>query len=453
MQHALQMRQIYKRFGDVIANNYIDFILHPGEIHALLGGMVTQHFALAQPLTVTENIVLGATTGWHLDLEQAHQIVAAAAAKYGIPVDPRARVENLSVGEQQRVEILKSLYRQVKILVLDEPTTVLVPQEVAQLFTSLRNLRDAGYAVVFISHKLHEVMEITDRVTVLRDGRKVGTTSTADITQAELANMMVGRETFGVSRSLSSRKHDDVALEISNVTVRDKRQLPVLSNISLSVHVGEILGIAGVSGNGQTELGDLLAGTEKAEQGQVKIYDRDFTNCSPQELMKAGVGRIPENCRVNVVEEMSVAQNIIIEKMEAFIRHGVLDRKKMLDYANRLIENYQIKAMATDKIRTLSGGNLQKVVLARVLEQQPAVIIVSQPTRGLDVGATEYVRQKLMEQCESGAAILLISEDLDEILALSDRIAVMYEGQVMGVLAAENADLDQIGLLMSGIKP
>jgi ABC-type uncharacterized transport system ATPase subunit len=490
---AVEMRGISKRFGTLAANDRIDFGLEQGEIHALLGengagkttlmrilyglyhadsgeirvngqrvhiaspkdaiavgiGMVTQHFALVLPLSVAENVVLGFTDSFNLDMKAAQREVAASAQRFGLEVDPATLVRHLSVGQRQRVEILKALHRGAQILILDEPTAVLVPQEVEALFETLERLRREGLSVVFISHKLYEVMAISDRVTVLRDGRVVGTVATADTNQAELARMMVGRETFGVSRKDVSRAGSP-ALRVENLSARDDQGLPALKNVSLSIRAGEILGLAGVSGNGQTELAQALSGVRQATAGRVLVDGKDLTNASPTQIASAGVGRIPEDRHSGIVGELSVADNFVLEHLDEFTRTGTLDRRRVLEHARTLIEEYQIKASPSDRARTLSGGNMQRLILARVLSRRPKVVLAAQPTRGLDVGATEYVRSKLLEQREQGAAVLLISEDLDEILALSDRIAVIYEGEIVGILPAEEADAERLGLMMSG---
>lgn len=493
--HAVAMKGIRKQFGALVANDSIHFTLRRGEIHALLGengagkstlmrilyglyqadageiwvngrlaeiksprdaiqlgiGMVTQHFALVPPLTVTENIVLGYTGSFQLNLEEAHQKVAAASRQYGIEVDPRAKVQSLSVGQRQRVEILKALYRQAQVLILDEPTAVLVPQEVEQLFQSLKHLQANGLSVIFISHKLNEVMAITDHVTVLRAGRVAGSVETGATTPVELARMMVGRETFGVSKMTAPRQGEAV-LCMEKLVALDHQGLPAVKDISLEVRAGEVVGLAGVSGNGQVELAQVLDGTRPCQKGRVVVAGQDVTNTGPARIMAAGLGRIPEDRHESVVAEMTVAQNMALEHLDEFVRNGILDHAHIRRHAETLIAEYQIKATPGDHIRTLSGGNMQKVILARVLERHPKAIIVAQPTRGLDVGATEYIRGKLLEQRQKGAAILLISEDLDEILELSDRIAVMYEGEIMGILPAAEADIDRLGLLMSGVK-
>ncbi len=411
--------------------------------------MVTQHFALVPTLSVAENIVLGYTDGFQVKPRAAQRQVSEAASRFGIELDPAALVRHLSVGERQRVEILKALYRNAQVLILDEPTAVLVPQEVDVLFEALERLRQDGLSVIFISHKLYEVMAVCGRITVLRDGRVVGTVDKATTSQSELARMMVGRETFGVTRK-EDQSHGSALLRIKNVSAVDEKGLPALKGVSLEVRAGEILGVAGVSGNGQTELAHVLSGTLKPTEGQVIMGDRDLTGADPARISSAGVGRIPEDRHQGVVGELSVADNLALEHLGDFITAGTLDRRRIRQHAERLIAEYQIKASPTDRIRTLSGGNMQKVILARALSRDPQVVVASQPTRGLDVGATEYVRTKLLEQRKRGAAVLLLSEDLDEILALSDRIAVIYEGRIVGMLSAEEAEEEKLGLLMSG---
>jgi len=490
----VEMQSITKRFGDLIANDHVNFELRKGEVHALLGengagkttlmrilyglyhpdsgvikvknqpvvihspkdainlgiGMVTQHFALVPPLTVAENVVLGYQNSFVLNQTQIEESVAEAARRFGLEINPKAIVRHLSVGQRQRVEILKALYRNAEILILDEPTAVLIPQEVEALFETLNRLKQEGLSVIFISHKLHEVTQITDRVTVLRDGKVVGTVNTAEVTQKELAAMMVGRETFGVARAESETTTQRPSLEIINLCANDDKHLPILKNVSLTVYEGEILGIAGVGGNGQKELAETICGVRQPTAGKILVEGQDVTGKSPSELTRAGLGRIPEDRHEGMVMHLTVTENLVLEHLDEFTRNGTLDHKAIRQYADDLIQKFQIKAKPNDITRTLSGGNMQKVLLARVLARQPKVIIAPQPTRGLDIGATDYVRQQLLEQRQRGAAILLISEDLDEILALSDRIAVIYEGEIVGTLPASEATPERLGLLMAG---
>ena len=490
---ALVAKGIVHRFGGALALDDVAFEVRAGEIHALLGengagkstlmrilyglyhpdagevwvngqraqiraprdaialgiGMVTQHFALAAPLTVTENVILGEAGGFHLNLAAAHARVGAAAQRFGIDIDPQARIKDLAVGQRQRVEILKALYHNARILILDEPTAVLTPQEAEQLFANLRHLQQDGLSVVFISHKLHEVLSITDRITVLRSGRVVTTLHTAAATRASLAQMMVGRETLSAARTAADAA-GKIVLEMEQVTALDDKGLPAVKAVSLTVRAGEVLGIAGVSGNGQVELAQVLDGARRVTAGQVRVNGCDLANATPAQMMAAGVGRIPEDRHASVVGEMSVAHNMALEHLDEFTRGGLLDHRRLRSHAEGLIAAYQIKAKPEDRIRTLSGGNIQKVILARVLERNPQVIVVAQPTRGLDIGATEYVRHKLIEQRRKGAAILLFSEDLDELMELADRIAVVYEGRIVATLPAAAATPEQLGLLMAG---
>jgi general nucleoside transport system ATP-binding protein len=489
------MRGVVKRFGDTVANDGVDFTLRSGTIHALLGengagkttlmrilyglaapdageievggapaeirspadairagiGMVTQHFSLVAPMTVAENLVLGNEGGFRLDLPAARRRVAEASERVGIAVHPGARVGALSVGERQRVEIVKALSRDCRVLVLDEPTAVLVPQQVEALFAALRRLREQGLAVVFISHKLREVMEISDEVTVLRQGRVAGTVATRETDERELGRLMIGRPMGGVARP-DERTGGDVVLRVDGLSARDSLGLPAVRDVTFEVRAGEILGVAGVSGNGQTELAEVLSGMRPADEGTVGVGGRDVTGALPSQLTAAGVGRIPEDRQASVVRDLSVAYNLVLEDLDAYRRAGVLDERRIRATAEDLIERFQIKARPGDPVGTLSGGNVQKVLLARVLARKPRVLVVSQPTQGLDVGATEYVRSQLLEQRAAGAAVLLISEDLEELLALADRLVVVYEGEIVGRFAASDVDVERLGLLMAGMR-
>lgn len=487
------MRAITKRFGPLVANHQIDFDLRAGEVHALLGengagkttlmrilyglysadqgqvvidgspveihspsdaiqlqiGMVSQHFTLVPALTVAENVVLGYHRHLRLQPREIQASVAAAAEQFGISVRPAARVADLSVGERQRIEILKALYRSARFLILDEPTAVLVPQEIRSLFETLNRLTGQGLGVVFISHKLQEVMEISDRITVLRGGELVGTVDRNETSRADLARMMVGRPTFGVERESDQSKGHTV-LQLENVTLRHSQGWMALKGVTFKVRGGEILGLAGVSGNGQSELASVISGVASPSGGRVLLGGQDISAADPARVAQAGMGRIPEERRTGVIGEMTVTENLCLEHLDDFLQRGILDRNRMREHAEKLIDEYQIKARPGDPIRTLSGGNMQKVILARALARTPQLVLASQPTRGLDVGASEYVRSRLLEERRRGAAVLLISEDLDEILALSDRILVMYEGRINGELAAGEATPERLGLLMSG---
>ena len=498
---AVEMRGIVKRFPGVLANDHVDFDLREGEVHALLGengagkstlmnvlaglykpeegsilmggkritfnsprdaiarglGMVHQHFMLVPSQTVTENILLGLNEPrFLLRLPEFDQRILALQEQYGLKVDPKAKIWQLSVGEQQRVEVLKTLYRGARVLIMDEPTAVLTPQEVLELFATLRSMTGRGHSIIFISHKLDEVLNIANRVTVLQHGRVTAAGLEAkSVTKSELARLMVGRD---VVFSLEKKPvtPGPVALSIENLSAENDRGLPALRELSLQVHAGEIVGMAGVAGNGQTELAQVITGLRRCAGGCVTVSGQEITNCPPRRAIDRGVSHIPEDrAGVGSSPSLSVADNLIMKKYrQAPIASGwVLNRPIIRQNAEKLKQAYDIAAPSIDtEARLLSGGNLQKMILAREMSSTPKVMIAMQPTRGLDVGAIEAVHGLLLQEREQGAAILLISEELDEIMSLSDRIVVMYEGQIMGEMNSEEADLEKIGLMMAGTR-
>jgi simple sugar transport system ATP-binding protein len=389
------------------------------------------------------------------DLDRVSQRISELAEIYGLRVDPKAYVWQLAVGQQQRVEIIKALYRGADLLILDEPTAVLTPQEVEELFITLRQMKQEGHGLIFISHKLHEVLNISDRVTVLRDGRVVDTQVSSMTDKAILARMMVGRE-IGIKSDHSAFEGGEVRLSVKNSWAQGDRGTPALRGINLEVRSGEILGVAGVSGNGQKELAQVIAGLREATEGVIAIGGQDVTGFSPGARMKCGLGYIPEErMRDGMIREFTVSENLILrEHAEApYAKSSFLNFKTITHRSSDLVKQFNVKTPNLDtQVRYLSGGNIQKLILARELSREPRVLIASQPTRGLDIGATVYVHQVLIEQRSRGTATLLISEDLDEILALSDRIIVIYEGQIMGEFERDQATPETLGLLMAGVK-
>lgn len=495
---AFEMRGITKRFPGVLANADVSFSATKGEVHALLGengagkstlmnilcglyqpdegeividgkpvrfdsprdairagvGMVHQHFMLIPPQTVAENVILGLTeVGFVLEMRRIEREVERIGAQFGLPVDPRAYIWQLSVGEQQRVEIIKLLYRGAQILILDEPTAVLTPQETAALFRTLREMTAAGKTIVLISHKLDEVLSIADRITVLRQGRHVATVDAQGMTKAQLAGLMVGREVL-FQLDKPPAQIGECCLRLLNVTALNDKGLPALRKLSLTVHAGEIVGVAGVAGNGQRELAEVICGLRPAESGYIEVSSRSVTNAPPIVMIEAGIAYVPEDrSATGSAPDLSISENLALKNYRKAEMGGrfFLSRKAMREQAQRLIRQFNIATPSPETpARLLSGGNLQKVILAREIAQQPLVTIAAYPTRGLDVGATENVRQILLEERNKGAAILLISEDLDEIFALSDRIAVLFEGKIVGEVAGDTVDLEGIGLMMAG---
>jgi len=495
---VLHLSSITKRFGALVANDSIDLQLAKGEVVALLGengagkttlmnilfghyvadegeieafgkplppgdpkaalqagiGMVHQHFTLADNMSVLENIVLGTQSKWSWRLDRAAAIarIRKLSADFGLAIDPLAPVSSLAVGERQRVEILKALYRDARILILDEPTAVLTPQETEALFATLRKLVAEGLSIIFISHKLNEVMAVSERVLVLRGGRLVGERRTAETSRQELAALMVGQDVKMPEPRPASPGAPLLVFE--NVSTGQRSGGSSLRNVSFELRAGAITGLAGVSGNGQGAIAALIAGVERPGSGRIIVSGKEIGDWSPREALSSGIARIPEDRHaVGSIADMSVAENVVAERYreEPFSRSGVMDWSKAHDFASRLIADYDVKCPSPDtRIRLLSGGNMQKLILGRALDPDPIVILANQPTRGLDVGAVAYVHGKLLEARDRGAAILLISEDLDEVLALSDTVIVAYHGEISSPSARGERSVAELGELMAG---
>lgn len=496
----LEMRNITKRFPGVLANDNVSFDVRPGEVHTLLGengagkstlmkilfglyqpdsgevrlhgeltsidsptsaiehrvGMVHQHFMLVETMTVAENVALGlpSARGFLTDLDAVSARIGEISEQYGLSVDPDIEIWKLSVGERQRVEIIKALYRDAELLVLDEPTAVLTPQEVDDLFVILRQMTANGTGIIFISHKLHEVLELSDRITVLRNGRVTGHTTPAETSRQELAEMMVGRE-VNLSPDKPYVEPGPARLQLRKVSVRGDRGTMAVRSVDLDVHAGEIVGIAGVSGNGQREIAETIAGLRPSEdESLVSIDDIDLTKANPSRTRAAGLAYVPEErMKDGAIGEFEVSENLLL------INHGdpTFQSKRLFDFAKirahcqRLVDQFSVKTPSlSTTTSTLSGGNIQKLILARELDSNPSVILAAQPTRGVDIGAAEYIHSQLVEQRNLGVAIVMISEDLDEILGLADRIAVMFEGRIVAMVDRENATREELGLAMAG---
>ncbi|BFH64672.1 ABC transporter ATP-binding protein [Paenibacillus azoreducens] len=499
---VVELKQITKRFPGIVANDSISLKLHKGEIHALLGengagkstlmnivfglyqpdegsieingkpviidspnkaidlgiGMVHQHFKLVQPFTVTENIVLGMepkTMGIQLDYKTSVAKIKKLSDQYGLKVNPNAKIQDISVGMQQRVEILKTLYRGADILIFDEPTAVLTPQEISDLMGIMRRLVEEGKSIILITHKLKEIMQISDTVTIIRRGKVIDTLKTSETNPNELAEKMVGRNvSFKVDKQPASPQQ--TVLEVKNLTMKNKDGIGVLNGLNLNVRAGEILGIAGVDGNGQSELIEALTGLAHVDSGIIELNGKDITNKSPRQITESGVSHIPEDRHKHgLVLDFSMSENMVLETyyQAPYNKSGFLNKKAIDTQAKRLIEEFDVRTPSIEtKARSLSGGNQQKAIIAREIDKNPDLLIAAQPTRGLDVGAIEFVQKQLVAQRDQGKAVLLISFELDEILNVSDRIAVIYEGQIVGVVLPEETNDQELGLMMAGSK-
>ena len=503
MAPVLKLQGVTKAFPGVLANDHIDLSLAEGEVHALLGengagkttlmnilyglytpdegrivirgqevhihspsdaiaygiGMVHQHFMLVPVMTVAENVMLGAEpirNQFFLNRRRATQRISNLSEQYGLGVDPLAFVKDLPVGVQQRVEIIKVLYREADVLVLDEPTAVLTPQEAEGLFEVMRSLVQQGKSIIFITHKLKEVFTIADRITVLRDGRVVGTTTPEETTERQLASMMVGRDVI-LQVEKATRQRGEPVLRVEGLQVMDERRNLAVDSISFEVHAGEILGVAGVQGNGQTELVEALTGLRAVGAGEVHILGVETANASPRRILELGVAHVPEDRqRDGLVLSYPVMDNLVLNTyyLPPFAHHRLINESAVMTAAEERALQFDImSASVLAPTSTLSGGNQQKLIIAREFSRPIRLLIASQPTRGLDVGATEYTHQRIMEKRDQGCAILLVSPELDEVMALSDRIAVMYEGKIMAVMPAEEAGREELGLLMTGATP
>jgi general nucleoside transport system ATP-binding protein len=494
--NMLRLTGITKRFGTNVANDHIDLDVRPGEIHALLGengagkstlmnilyglytpdegtiawkgkpvrienpghaislgiGMVHQHFMLIPVFSVAENIVLGREPGGlAMDMKRAVADVREISERYGLQVDPLAKVESISVGQQQRVEILKALYRGAELLILDEPTAVLTPQEIAELGQIMRNLVAQGRTIIIITHKLKEILHFADRVTVIRRGKSIATLEARGRSEAELAALMVGREvTLRVEKQ--ERVPGSTVLEVESLSATSQQGVPKLREASFQVRAGEIVGIAGVDGNGQTELVECLTGLRRPGSGHIRLNGKEIAHLSPGQIREAGVGHIPEDRQKRgLVLDFSVAENTALGSQRKYATWGLLNYRAMTEYAQKIIEAFDIRPPRPEyQGRSLSGGNQQKVIVGREIQHDPILMVAVQPTRGLDVGAIEFIHKRLVAERDAGKAVLLVSLELDEILALSDRVLVMYKGQLVAEIAGNRATEGELGLLMAG---
>lgn len=494
------MLNIRKEFGTFVANDNITLQLRKGEIHALLGengagkstlmnvlfglyqpeggeirvhgkkvdienpnianelgiGMVHQHFMLVEKFTVTENIILGLEpkSGVTIDRATARKKVMDISEQYGLKIDPDAKIEDISVGMQQRVEILKTLYRGADILIFDEPTAVLTPQEIQELIQIMKRLIAEGKSIILITHKLKEIMQVADRCTVIRRGRYIGTVEVDEtVNEDSLAEMMVGRE-VNFDAEYSKADPQQVVLDVQNLVVKDSRGLKVVEGLDLQIRAGEVLGIAGIDGNGQTELIEAISGLKKPESGKVLLNGKDVTGHTPRKMTEAGIGHIPQDRHKHgLVLDYSIRDNMVLQTYykEPFSKRGLMNYKAVAEKAKALIEKFDVRTPSIDvPARALSGGNQQKAIIAREVDRSPDLLIAAQPTRGLDVGAIEFIHEQLIKEREKGRAVLLISFELDEILHVSDRIAVLYEGKIVGIRDPKETTEQELGFLMAG---
>lgn len=498
-ENVIEMREITKVFGEFVANDKINLELRKGEIHALLGengagkstlmnmlaglleptsgeivvngqvvkldspskaaslgiGMVHQHFMLVEAFTVAENIILGSelTKNGVLDIARAIREINELSERYGLAVDPSAKVADISVGAQQRVEILKTLYRGADILIFDEPTAVLTPSEIDELMAIMKNLVKEGKSIILITHKLDEIRAVSDRVTVIRRGKSIETVEIAGATNADLAEMMVGRSvSFKTVKQAPQPK--EVVLSIKDLVVNENRGVPAVKNLSLDVRAGEIVGIAGIDGNGQSELIQAITGLRKIESGSVELKGQSIVGLHPRQITELSVGHVPEDRhRDGLVLEMMISENIALQTYykEPLSKKGILNYTNIVDYAKKLMQEFDVRA-ASEIVpaSALSGGNQQKAIIAREIDRNPDLLIVSQPTRGLDVGAIEYIHKRLIQERDNGKAVLVVSFELDEILNVSDRIAVIHDGKIQGIVTPETTNKQELGVLMAG---
>ena len=501
VEHVIEMLNITKEFPGIIANDDITLQLRKGEIHALLGengagkstlmnvlfglyqpekgeirvrgekvsitnpniandlgiGMVHQHFMLVDTLTVTENIILGQepTKFGKINIKDASAEIRKISEQYGLRVDPDAKISDISVGMQQRVEILKTLYRGAEILIFDEPTAVLTPQEIKELIAIMKKLIAEGKSIILITHKLKEIMEVCDRCTVIRKGKGIGTVNIAETNPNELASLMVGREVVFKTEKKDAEPAE-VVLSIEGLTVKDARNVTAVKGLNLEVRAGEIVGIAGVDGNGQSELLEALTGLRKIDSGTIKLRDKNITKLAPRKMTESGIGHIPQDRHKHgLVLDFTMKENMVLQTYykEPYSKMGVLQYKEITKKAKDLIAEYDVRTPSENTLaRALSGGNQQKAIIGREVDRNPDLLIAAQPTRGLDVGAIEFIHKKLIEQRDHGKAVLLVSFELDEIMNISDRIAVIYEGQIVAIVNPKETTEQELGLLMAGSK-